>query len=140
MFQGNWKCSKCGGAITELPFQPRSEAGLTCRACFMKSKEGAVPAPDSIDDPVSAPAPDLGEAPEMPDAPDFDPFAGSAEIQEAPPMDDASVPADAASGSQKPSFTGDWKCSGCGAAITSLPFQPRSTNNLKCLDCFKQSK
>jgi ribosomal protein L37AE/L43A len=28
MFQGNWKCSKCGGAITQLPFQPRSEAGL----------------------------------------------------------------------------------------------------------------
>lgn len=144
MFQGNWKCSKCGGAITELPFQPRSEAGLTCRACFMESKGGgsaSSPAEEMGEDPMNVPAPDLGHAPEMPDAPDFDPFAGgSEEVPDMPPIDDTSVPGDASSTGQKASFTGDWKCSGCGAAITSLPFQPRSTNNLKCLDCFKQGK
>ena len=52
-------------------------------------------------------------------------------------------------GSGKPSGTssapkqkhqGDWKCSGCSKAITELPFQPRDTSNLLCLDCFKQSR
>lgn len=55
-----------------------------------------------------------------------------------PPEDDGmeatSVPA------EKQAFSGDWKCAGCGAAITSLPFEPRNTENLKCLDCFKKSK
>ena len=37
-------------------------------------------------------------------------------------------------------FSGDWKCGGCGVAITELPFEPRDTGNLKCLDCFKKSK
>ena len=41
---------------------------------------------------------------------------------------------------EKPKFTGDWSCSLCGASITSLPFEPRSTSGLKCLDCFKASK
>jgi CxxC-x17-CxxC domain-containing protein len=41
---------------------------------------------------------------------------------------------------EKHKFTGDWKCAGCGGAITSLPFTPRDTSNLKCLECFKQSK
>lgn len=40
----------------------------------------------------------------------------------------------------RPRFTGDWKCSGCGSAITSLPFEPRNTENLLCIDCFKKSK
>lgn len=40
----------------------------------------------------------------------------------------------------RPKFSGDWQCAGCGAAITSLPFTPRDTSNLKCLDCFKRSK
>ncbi len=35
---------------------------------------------------------------------------------------------------------GDWKCAGCGNAITQLPFEPRDTSNLKCIDCFKKSK
>ena len=35
---------------------------------------------------------------------------------------------------------GNWKCSGCGTAITQLPFEPRDTSNLKCLDCFKKGK
>lgn len=35
MFQGNWKCGKCGGVITELPFQPdpSREGSLKCRDC-----------------------------------------------------------------------------------------------------------
>lgn len=92
MYQGNWTCSKCGGAITQLPFEPRSESGLTCSACFAKSRNAT--------------------------------------------SDQASdVPA-----GEKPKVAGNWTCSGCGAAITSLPFTPRDTSNLKCLDCFKKSK
>ena len=45
-----------------------------------------------------------------------------------------------AQGGDKPRFEGDWKCSGCGSAITSLPFAPRDTSNLKCIDCFKKSR
>ena len=45
MHQGNWTCSKCGGAITELPFEPKRTDGLTCRECFMKSKGGSSSAP-----------------------------------------------------------------------------------------------
>ena len=41
---------------------------------------------------------------------------------------------------EKKTFSGDWKCSVCGAPITSLPFQPRDTSNLKCLDCFKKGQ
>ena len=35
MYQGDWKCSKCGGDIKELPFQPDpSRLGqLLCRDC-----------------------------------------------------------------------------------------------------------
>ena len=40
---GNWTCSGCGGSITELPFEPRSEAGLKCKACFAASKGGDRP-------------------------------------------------------------------------------------------------
>ena len=40
MFEGNWKCSGCGGTITSLPFEPRSEEGLTCRDCYQKQKGG----------------------------------------------------------------------------------------------------
>ncbi len=36
MHQGNWKCSSCGGSITELPFEPRPDGvdRLKCRDCF----------------------------------------------------------------------------------------------------------
>lgn len=143
MFQGNWKCSKCGGAITELPFQPRSESGLTCRACFMASKGGGTPAPAAEEnhaaDSMHVGAVNLDGAPDIPDAPDFDPFAGgSADEQSAPdPEMNESLPEE--SRPQKPQFTGDWKCSVCGGAITSLPFQPRGdASNLKCLDCFQK--
>ncbi len=126
MHQGNWKCSICGGAITELPFMPRSEAGLTCRACYgkRKEKESTSQAPD-VDMPVASEAPDI---------PDY------AELATEPaPGDDFGMSAVPVS-PEKPKNAGNWQCAGCGAAITSLPFVPRNTSNLKCLDCFKRSK
>lgn len=90
MHQGNWTCSSCGGAITELPFEPKSTSGLVCRDCYQKQKGGS-----------SAPKQEGGE---------------------------------------KVRVAGDWKCSGCGTAITSLPFTPRDTTNLLCIDCFKKKK
>jgi len=33
MVTGNWTCSQCGAAITELPFQPDGERPLFCRDC-----------------------------------------------------------------------------------------------------------
>ena len=139
MYEGNWKCSGCGGAITQLPFQPRSESGLTCRDCYGKNKDA---------EKAEQPVPEMqtaSEAPPMDDAPDFDEFSVAGE----PMPDDGafagledSAPAESnspASGS-KPKVEGKWSCSGCGAAITSLPFEPRGNANLKCLDCFKASK
>ncbi|HEY4487081.1 MAG TPA: hypothetical protein VJB70_05150 [Candidatus Paceibacterota bacterium] len=41
MFKGNWNCSKCGAAITELPFEPdpaRSDR-LQCRDCHMANRD-----------------------------------------------------------------------------------------------------
>jgi CxxC-x17-CxxC domain-containing protein len=126
MHQGNWKCSTCGGAITELPFEPRSETGLTCRTCYGKQK--------SNDAEI---APEIATASEAPnDMPDDASIAS-----EPAPIEDGwmgAVPTTDAT-AEKPKFTGDWSCAGCGEAITSLPFQPRDTSNLKCLDCFKKS-
>lgn len=80
------------------------------------------------------------EAPPMDDAPDFDESQLAGEPM---PSDDAfaglETSAPAAYG-EKPKTQGKWSCAGCGAAITSLPFEPRNTDNLKCLDCFKASK
>jgi CxxC-x17-CxxC domain-containing protein len=134
MHQGNWKCSGCGGAITELPFQPRSESGLTCRACYAKGKEA---------EKASQPVAELQTASEpMPtdDIPDFD----DSQLASGPmPADDAfaglETMAPAAAG-EKPKISGSWQCSVCGGEITSLPFTPRDTSGLKCLDCFKKSK
>lgn len=134
MHQGNWKCSGCGGAITELPFQPRSESGLTCRACYAKGKDS-----EKSDQPV----PELQTASEpMPTdgIPDFDENQLASEPMSA---DDAFAGLETASSApqgEKPKITGNWKCSICGGEITSLPFQPRDTSGLKCLDCFKRSK
>ncbi|MCA9355028.1 hypothetical protein KC865_00560 [Candidatus Kaiserbacteria bacterium] len=122
MYQGNWKCSNCGGAITELPFEPRSESGLTCRSCWSKKKDrdnqhdsGVVSATEIPDD-----APEHAEVATEP----------------APGDDEGEV----VTPGEKTRFTGNWQCADCGAEITSLPFTPRSTNNLKCLDCYKKSK
>ena len=125
MHQGNWKCSSCGGAITELPFEPRGESGLTCRTCYAKQKDK---------EQSNAEMPDSGavasEAPEIPED------AGMAGEQPLAP-DSATG---ATESNERPKHSGDWKCATCGAAITSLPFEPRSTENLKCIDCFKKSK
>lgn len=124
MHQGNWKCSKCGAAITELPFIPRSENGLTCRDCYFKAKNGGAGAPAPTADTSSEPPP-------------YDPTEGevAGEPAPAPPDElDGAVPATG----QRKMFTGEWTCSVCGNPITQLPFQPRDTSNLKCLDCFKK--
>lgn len=40
MFQGDWKCSKCNAAITELPFQPDPARldQLLCRDCHKANR------------------------------------------------------------------------------------------------------
>lgn len=125
MHQGNWKCSTCGGAITELPFEPRSESGLTCRTCYAKRKgEGGQTVPE-----ISTSSEEVPN-----DMPDDAGLAG----EQAPP-DDFGMNATPVT-SERPKFSGDWSCAGCGDPITSLPFQPRDTSNLKCIDCFKKSK
>ncbi len=35
---------------------------------------------------------------------------------------------------------GDWACSGCGAKITELPFQPDGERPLFCRDCHRQKR
>lgn len=133
MFEGNWKCSSCGGEITQLPFQPRGESGLTCRTCYGKGKEA---------EKSEQPVPEMqtaSEAPSMDGAPDYDEAqvsSGPMSAEEALAGIDDAAPAD----KEKKANEGNWTCSGCGNAITSLPFEPRTTNNLKCLDCFKKSK
>jgi len=140
MFQGNWKCSTCGGAITELPFEPRGQSGLTCRTCYAKgmdAKKGAAPAePEELGGDMataSEPAP-------TDDIPDFDEAQLAGEAPDMPEFEGATSAVAGASAGDKPRFAGDWKCATCGGAITSLPFQPRDTSNLKCMDCFKASK
>lgn len=39
MVKGNWTCSGCGAAITELPFEPRHTDGLMCRDCHQKQRD-----------------------------------------------------------------------------------------------------
>jgi CxxC-x17-CxxC domain-containing protein len=90
MHQGNWTCSSCGKAITELPFEPRSTEGLLCRDCHAKGKGNG---------------------------------GGSAAPQ-----------------GERKMYQGNWTCKNCGNAITSLPFEPRDTANLVCIDCYKKSK
>ena len=33
MFKGDWACSECNKAITELPFEPRETGNLMCFDC-----------------------------------------------------------------------------------------------------------
>lgn len=131
MPQGNWKCSGCGGAITELPFEPRSTEGLLCRDCFRKKSN-----PGSG---VVAPTETGGSAPEPMDAPPED--AGLAgEAPDIPPEAYGEVTTVAQPG-ERQMFEGSWQCSHCGNEITKLPFKPRGdASNLKCIDCFKNSK
>ena len=73
-------------------------------------------------------------ASEAPDIPDFAEIAG-----EPAPGDDFGM-GEVPVATEKPKFAGNWQCASCGGTITSLPFTPRDTSNLKCLDCFKKSK
>jgi CxxC-x17-CxxC domain-containing protein len=43
-------------------------------------------------------------------------------------------------GGERQMFEGNWTCSGCGVAITQLPFQPdpARVGGLVCRDCHKQ--
>ncbi len=134
MFQGNWKCSTCGGEITELPFEPRGGSGLTCRVCYAKSKDDSAQSTDVAPEVAETQGEAITtEAPIMSDIPEDASMAGE---QPSSPDFEEMAPAP----EEKPKFSGDWKCATCGGAITSLPFEPRSTENLKCLDCFKKSK
>lgn len=36
--QGNWKCSECGVAITELPFEPAPDRPIYCLDCWKKKR------------------------------------------------------------------------------------------------------
>lgn len=38
MFDGNWSCSSCNAAITQLPFQPSNTSNLLCRDCHSAGK------------------------------------------------------------------------------------------------------
>lgn len=41
MYQGDWKCGKCGAEIKELPFEPDPSRmdQLTCKDCYKKSRQ-----------------------------------------------------------------------------------------------------
>ncbi len=41
MFQGEWKCGTCDGAITQLPFEPDPSrlGGLKCSDCHKKGAD-----------------------------------------------------------------------------------------------------
>ncbi|MCA9351596.1 hypothetical protein KC929_02355, partial [Patescibacteria group bacterium] len=38
------------------------------------------------------------------------------------------------------SYEGNWTCSKCQAAITTLPFKPENEANLTCRDCYLKEK
>jgi len=39
MHQGQWTCSQCGAAITELPFEPDGERPIYCRDCHRGQRQ-----------------------------------------------------------------------------------------------------
>ncbi len=39
MVQGNWTCSQCGAAITELPFEPDGNRPIFCRDCHRQKMQ-----------------------------------------------------------------------------------------------------
>jgi len=134
MYQGNWKCSTCGGAITQLPFQPRSESGLTCRTCYAKGKEASAPEQALSDMPAaSEPAP-------YDDLPNYDELQVASEPAPLADNGPSGTIISTETSNPKPRIEGSWTCATCNGTISSLPFTPRDTSNLKCLDCFKRSK
>lgn len=42
--------------------------------------------------------------------------------------------------SDRQMFTGNWTCSGCGADITELPFEPSGDRPLYCRDCHRKNR
>ena len=38
MFEGDWQCSECGKAITQLPFQPGEDQVVSCKECYIKKR------------------------------------------------------------------------------------------------------
>jgi len=81
--------------------------------------------------------------------PEPDEFVGGAEApsipedaglaSEAPPAGEFAGATPATPG-ERTRVEGKWTCATCGGDITSLPFTPRDSSNLKCIDCFKASK
>ena len=43
MYKGNWACSECGAAITELPFEPSEDRPLFCRDCHRQKIQSRGP-------------------------------------------------------------------------------------------------
>jgi len=41
---------------------------------------------------------------------------------------------------QRQMYQGNWTCSGCGAEITELPFEPDGERPLYCRDCHQKRK
>ncbi|MBU1131059.1 hypothetical protein KJ840_02925 [Patescibacteria group bacterium] len=41
---------------------------------------------------------------------------------------------------QRQMYQGSWTCSGCGAEIKELPFEPDGDRPLYCRDCHQQRK
>lgn len=39
MIKGDWKCSQCGTAITELPFEPAPDRPIYCKDCWRKMRD-----------------------------------------------------------------------------------------------------
>jgi len=91
MYQGNWSCSECGAAITELPFQPNGTSPLYCRDCHRQKRGNNSQRSNN----------------------NF---------------------------RERRTFTGNWSCSQCGAAITELPFEPKDDQSLLCRDCYRSQR
>ena len=40
----------------------------------------------------------------------------------------------------RPKVQGNWKCNGCGAEITELPFSPAPDRDIFCRDCWRNKR
>lgn len=90
MFSGDWKCSQCGAAITELPFEPSGDLPIYCRDCHRERR--------------------------------------------------GQTRGNRGGGFQRQMVQGNWKCAGCGAVITELPFEPRPGQEIYCRDCYRSRR